>query len=57
MVKQVLARSSILCMRSELIMSALAGFGAGGLGGPGMIVNPGLGTDAKSRKYGKKKDN
>lgn len=44
-------------MRSELTMSALAGFGAGGLGGPGMIVNPGLGTDAKSRKYGKKKDN
>ncbi|KAG1967924.1 hypothetical protein F2P79_003074 [Pimephales promelas] len=33
-------------------LNGAAGFGAGGLGGPGMIVNPGLGTDAKSRKYG-----
>ncbi|XP_026099464.1 glycine-rich cell wall structural protein 2-like isoform X3 [Carassius auratus] len=29
-----------------------AGLGAGGLGGPGLVVNPGLGADAKSRKYG-----
>jgi len=53
MEKQVLTRNSFFCMRSELAVSALAGFGAGGLGGPGMMVNPGLGTDAKSRKYGK----
>ncbi|KAK7174850.1 hypothetical protein R3I93_001909 [Phoxinus phoxinus] len=33
-------------------LNGAAGFGAGGLGGPGMMVNPGLGTDAKSRKYG-----
>lgn len=61
MVKQVslptLPRSSILCMRSDSqrSMSSPAGLGAGGLGGPGLIMNPGMGADAKSRKYGKKK--
>ncbi|TRY87773.1 hypothetical protein DNTS_015690 [Danionella cerebrum] len=29
-----------------------AGLGAAGLGGAGLVVNPGLGADAKSRKYG-----
>lgn len=41
-------------MKSQRSMSARAGLGAGGLGGPGLVVNPGLGADAKSRKYGKK---
>ncbi|XP_058624394.1 elastin isoform X6 [Onychostoma macrolepis] len=33
-------------------LNGVAGLGAGGLGGPGLVVNPGLGADAKSRKYG-----
>lgn len=33
-------------------LNGIAGLGAGGLGGPGLVVNPGLGADAKSRKYG-----
>lgn len=40
---------------SQRSMSSPAGLGAGGLGGPGLIMNPGMGADAKSRKYGKKK--
>lgn len=39
-------------MRSELSMSSPAGTGAGG---PGLLMNPSMGADAKSRKYGKKK--
>ncbi|XP_016104493.1 glycine-rich cell wall structural protein 1.0-like [Sinocyclocheilus grahami] len=33
-------------------LNGIAGLGAGGLGGPGLVVNPGLGIDTKSRKYG-----
>ncbi|XP_042610765.1 glycine-rich cell wall structural protein isoform X3 [Cyprinus carpio] len=33
-------------------LNGIAGLGAAGLGGPGLVVNPGLGADAKSRKYG-----
>ncbi|XP_067220789.1 uncharacterized protein [Chanodichthys erythropterus] len=33
-------------------LNSVAGLGAGGLGGPGLIMNPGMGADAKSRKYG-----
>ncbi|RXN02575.1 glycine-rich cell wall structural -like protein [Labeo rohita] len=33
-------------------VAGLAAGSFGGLGGPGMVVNPGLGADAKSRKYG-----
>lgn len=39
--------------RSVFAFSGLAAGSFGGLGGPGMVVNPGLGADAKSRKYGK----
>ncbi|XP_026063011.1 uncharacterized protein LOC113046333 isoform X1 [Carassius auratus] len=47
-----LTRSSSIIMKSQRSVFALSGLGAGGLGGPGLVVNPGLGTDAKSRKYG-----
>ncbi|XP_042580885.1 glycine-rich cell wall structural protein 1.0-like isoform X2 [Cyprinus carpio] len=33
-------------------LNGIAGHGAGGLGGPGLVVNPGLDIDAKTRKYG-----
>lgn len=42
-------------MKSQRSMFALSGHGAGGLGGPGLVVNPGLDIDAKTRKYGKEK--
>ncbi|XP_051572396.1 uncharacterized protein LOC127451620 isoform X11 [Myxocyprinus asiaticus] len=32
-------------------LNGIAGLGAGGLGGPGLVVGTGMGTDAKSRKY------
>ncbi|KTG00704.1 hypothetical protein cypCar_00015902 [Cyprinus carpio] len=37
-------------------LNGIAGHGAGGLGGPGLVVNPGLDIDAKTRKYGQMAD-